>query len=148
MEDRRDVEDPTRQIGGDGVRNPHHQTADTDDGDTPERCPVIELLPVGPAIERRPRAPAEEPLEHGEDVLEVLQAGDQRVRAADLAVFPVAPDADDDAEQVPEEPAGEDHSIDPVADRNSVEKGKSQSACVHLGGRRIITKTTILNYNI
>src|SRR3546814_9153062 len=37
MEDRRDVEDPTRQIGGDGVRNPHHQTADTDDGDTPER---------------------------------------------------------------------------------------------------------------
>ena len=126
VEDGGDVEHPARQELARQGRQPHHQAADADDRDAPERRPVVELLPVGPAVEHRPRALADEPLEHGDDVFHVLPVRDQRVRAEPAEGLAVAPDAQRDVAQVPEEDAGEDHRTDAV-DRAG-HRGTTQAA--------------------
>ncbi len=114
MEDGRDVEDPSRQEGAEETGQPHDQAAHPDDGDTPERCPVVELLPIGPAVELRTRSLPEEPLEHCEHVLAVLQVRNQRVGAEELESPEIAADAEQDVEQMPEEDTREDDGRDPV----------------------------------
>ncbi len=57
------VQRPARQEPGEEVREPQHQARDADHADAPEHREVVELLPVRPAVERRPRAEVQEVLQ-------------------------------------------------------------------------------------
>src|SRR4030067_259774 len=55
VDDDRHVEHPSGQNAGEECRVPQEEPAAPDDRDAPEHRPVVELLPVGPAVEGRPR---------------------------------------------------------------------------------------------
>ena len=107
VEDGGDVEHPARQVGRGEALHPQHGAAAADDGDAPERRPVVELLPIGPAVELRLRREAEEPLEHADGVVEVGPVRDHRIRAEPAEGLPVFADAEGDVADVPEEDADE-----------------------------------------
>ena len=71
------------QPGRNRVKNvgePHDQPGSADDGDAPEHGEVVELLPVGPAVELGLGALAEEPLVVVHEIAPILQRGHHRVR--------------------------------------------------------------------
>src|SRR5450759_2793240 len=98
-----DVEYPARQVGGGQPLEPQHGAAGADDGNAPERRPVVEFLPVGPAVELWLRCKTKEPLEHADRVVEVREARDQRIRAEPAEGLPAASDAETYVGDVPEE---------------------------------------------
>ena len=114
VRDHGDVEHPAGQERRGDVGEPEHESAQADDGDAPERRPVVELLPVGPAVEPRPRAEAEEPLEHGEGIPQILEPRDHRIRAEEVEGPPLLADAHDHVDQVREEHEHEHAGADAV----------------------------------
>jgi len=79
VDDRGDVENPSRQEKGEKLREPEHQTREADGEHPPEDREEIELLPIGPSIERRFGSLVEEPADHSDDVLDVFPAGTERI---------------------------------------------------------------------
>ena len=75
---------------GEELREPHDQAGEADDEHAPEHGEVVELLPVGPAVELGLRRPCRRTTSVGDEIPPVLQRGDHRVRA------------EDDAEDAPE----------------------------------------------
>lgn len=138
VEDRRHIEHPAWQESTKHVRQPHDQTTHTDDGDPPERSPIVKFFPIGPAVKFWPWAFAKEPLEHGQHVFAVLQVWNHRVGAKELEVFPVTGNAPDQIEQVPEEHTGKDHRIHPVDGSRDV--GATQGGHEPVGPWRIRVK--------
>ena len=55
VEDEGDVDHPAGQEAGEELREPHDQAGGADDEDAPEYGEIVEALPVGPAVELRPR---------------------------------------------------------------------------------------------
>ena len=103
VEDGGDVEDPAGQVGGRQAFHPQHGAAAADDGNAPERRPVVEFLPVGPAVELRLRRQAKEPFEHADRVVEVRPAGDHRIRPEPAEGLPALADPERDIGDMPEE---------------------------------------------
>ena len=77
MHDGGNVEYPTRKEARGHMWEGQHQTASTDDGDTPEHCPVVELLEVSPAVKAGLLSLADKPLEHAPAVSQIFPVGYQ-----------------------------------------------------------------------
>src|ERR1035437_4716557 len=112
VEDGGEVEHPAGQIGSRQALHPQHGAAAADDGNAPERRPVVELLPVGPAVELRLRRQTEEPLEHADGIVEVRQVGNHRIGSEPAEGLPVTPNAQkyvgDVPAEYPDEAGGEE----------------------------------------
>src|SRR6516162_1750208 len=107
VEDRRNVEHPARQVRGGKTLEPEHGAAATDDSDAPEWRPVVELLPIGPTVELRLRRQPEKPFEHADRIVEIRQARHQRIRTEPTEGLPVAADAQEHIDDMPEEDGDE-----------------------------------------
>src|ERR1039458_8586939 len=114
MEDRGHVEYPARQELGGYRRGPEHHAAGDDEGDERYRRPVVELLPVGPAVEQRPRPRAEEPPEHRQQIPQILPARNQRVGPEPVEGLSIADDVAHEIEQLPKEYDREKHCERPM----------------------------------
>ena len=112
VEDGGEVEHPAGQIRSCQTLHPQHCAAAADDGNAPERRPVVELLPVGPAVELRLRRQTEEPLEHADGIVEVRQVGNHRIGSEPAEGLPVTPNAQkyvgDVPAEYPDEAGGEE----------------------------------------
>ena len=70
---------PGRKLGEER-REPHDQARGADDGHAPEHREVIKFLPIGPAVELRLRALAEEPFVVRHEIAPVLHRGHHGIR--------------------------------------------------------------------
>jgi len=84
VDDRCDVEDPTREDHGERFWKPEHQSGKPDRKHTPEDSEEVELFPVGPPVKRGFGPFAKEPAAHSDDVLNILPARAKRIRAKKL----------------------------------------------------------------
>src|SRR5437660_9604350 len=81
MNDQGDVNHPSWEKVGKGLRKPHDQSGNADGEHAPEHREIVELLPIGPAIELRLGTLAEKPFLVRNEVAQVLHGGNHRVRA-------------------------------------------------------------------
>src|SRR6516225_3126426 len=125
VEDRRNIEHPARQVRSGQTLEPEHGAAAADDGNAPERRPVVELLPIGPTVELRLRRQPEKPFEHADRVVEIRQARHQRIRTEPTESLPVAADAQEHIDDMPEEDgdeAGGEEAVNVAGDARTAEE--------------------------
>ena len=80
MDDRCNVENPPGKKKGEEFGKPEHQPRKPDGEHSAENAEKIEFLPIGPAIELRFRPSVKKPLDHPNDVPNILAARAERIR--------------------------------------------------------------------
>src|SRR3974377_1767039 len=107
VEDRRNIEHPARQVRSGQTLEPERGTTAADDGNAPARRPLVELLPIGPTVEFRLRRQPEKPFEHADRIVEITQTRHQRIRTEPTEGLPVAADAQEHIDDMPQEDGNE-----------------------------------------
>ena len=136
MEDGGDVEHPARHDDGRLGGEEQDQAGEADDRGTPERRPVVELLPVGPAVEVRPWRAAQEPAEHAADISQILQVGHHGSGTEPLEGLAVAPDVGGYDHQVDHEdghPENGRGTVDYGLDTRSADQGDDRLRPIRMG---------------
>ena len=85
----RRVQRPAGKEAREEGREPHGVAGEADDDHAPEHRPVVELLPVGIALELRLGAETEEPAHVREDVFHVFPVADHRGGAPEDALLAI-----------------------------------------------------------
>ena len=116
VDDGGDVEGPAGDEGGEEDREPEEQAREADDARTADLGHVVEFFPVGPAVELGFFTAEEEPVEHAEEILEVLFAWEHGGRSEEHFPDAVFTEAAIDADAVDDEVADEDDGEDAVED--------------------------------
>ena len=90
------IQRPSREEVRKERREPHRVARETDDHHSPEHRPVIELLPVGIALELGFWPQSEELAEVPEQVLDILPVGHHRGRTPEDALLAIHDAAGED----------------------------------------------------
>ncbi len=81
MDDRGNVQNPSREKDGEKFRKPEHQSREPDSEHAPEDGKKIELFPVGPSVELGLRSFVKEPTNHPDDVLNIFPSRTEGIGA-------------------------------------------------------------------
>src|ERR1035437_5188841 len=100
VNEERHVEEIAGQEASPEPREPADEARTADDPHYPEHGPVVEFFPVGEAVELGPRAPAYEPADVPDELLEILGPRHHRARTPEDAVVAVAEDPLQEAREV------------------------------------------------
>lgn len=71
MDDRGDIDEPTRQDSGEKFREPKAESRASDNRHAPEYREVIEFFPISPSPVTRPRSPTQEPFDRADQLYDI-----------------------------------------------------------------------------